>query len=674
MRQKRVDEESCTHEESTTSNDMECRFDESGDRVPREKSRFSTFILKVLKILLSRELKYIYISVPISIICLIFYDKKIMFCIAESAPKPNPQTTAPGTPINQPQNSQNPPNNQNSLSNTFLGFLSPNADRRIPVRTPKEVKVIHVLFGMYALLFSHIFTAIFVYYCLQLYIVRRQSKSNASLYWLDIYEHISIFFLCLGILFTTYAINKDFGFEAADSSFFGLRDIIPMIFILNLLTGATHLLVSYLYMEFSRNLYTERRLKVMRSCFFFRFFNKLFDRHTLNKKINPETFYLKAFPPIFTSDDFKKNSLVKEVHDLYFNPNKAAISDGAKNVIYRTFKWIKHNVAIHIKGKVSSRHSLTYSECVSRISQLMLSKTINPTALKKLFPENIDFNNLITKIGLPRDLKIQRVESLQTLVDEIYEELRRIDLSLAQMTSAIRSLRYAAYFVIFIFMATYVVSTFLTTLPETLGLISAFGGAAVAFKDSVNAAVDSIIFVFFIHPYDVGDRVFIQFDNEKLNMVVKELNIFSTVFTKYDGTHTYVPNSLISTKQITNVRRSGSMSDSHQIKIDLNTKDTDIANLKVDIATFLRKNYEKFEEMFMLNYENIENSRILSCRIFVSTKDNWQNYDDYLKAKGEFLKFLCDAMTHRGIKYTLPTEFVNYKKIQKTEKIKKALA
>ncbi|EJW01255.1 hypothetical protein EDEG_04040 [Edhazardia aedis USNM 41457] len=664
MNQRIANTELFDRDETFISIDLDSKFEENESKFSRIRSILFIFLHKLHRFLWLRSFKYIYVSIPIAAICLIFHDKKIKFYIAESEVNTTLNTSEKTESI-----AQNLENDLKTVPNTLLGLITPEFNRKIAKRTRKILTISDIAGILYCILFSHILMSNLVYFLVQLYISRWRSRSYMCLYFLDIYEHISIFLACICALATSYIINKDFGIEYKIYGFFGVRDLIPMIFILNLLTGATHFLISYLYMEFSRNIYTERRLRVMRICFFFRFFNKLYEQKAKDSNINRDTFYLKAFPPIITKKTIKNDMLAKEVHDLYFDPKKTEISDGAKNMIYRTFKWLKHNATMHIKSKANIQKSTNFSENVYRLSQLIYNRAVKPRKLGKYFPENINYNNLFASIGLPPDLTSLKTNTLQPLVNELMQEVFRVDKSLSQMTSAIRSLRFATYFVIFIFMATYIVSTFLTTLPETIGLISAFGGAAVAFKGSVNSAVDSIIFVFFIHPYDVGDRIFIQSGGEKLNVVVKELNIFSTVFTKFDGTQTFMPNSLLSNTQITNVRRSGWMSDSHQIKIDINTKDKDLVLLKVDIALYLRRNYDKWDDNFMFNFENIEDSRTINCRIFLTSKDNWQNYDKYIKHKGDFLKFLCDTMTHRGIKYTLPVKIVSIKRIPCKNKI-----
>lgn len=74
----------------------------------------------------------------------------------------------------------------------------------------------------------------------------------------------------------------------------------------------------------------------------------------------------------------------------------------------------------------------------------------------------------------------------------------------------------------------------------TLGteLTSLYGillGLSFIFSATCSNAFDSVIFLFVTHPFDTGDRVFIGTEN----LIVKKMGIFSTNFTRADGTEAY---------------------------------------------------------------------------------------------------------------------------------------
>uniref|UniRef100_A0A0D3B0R4 Mechanosensitive ion channel MscS domain-containing protein n=1 Tax=Brassica oleracea var. oleracea TaxID=109376 RepID=A0A0D3B0R4_BRAOL len=66
---------------------------------------------------------------------------------------------------------------------------------------------------------------------------------------------------------------------------------------------------------------------------------------------------------------------------------------------------------------------------------------------------------------------------------------------------------------------------------------------ALAFiiRNTCKNLFESIIFVFVMHPYDVGDRFVV----DGVPMLVEEMNLLSTVFLKLDNEKVYYPNALL---------------------------------------------------------------------------------------------------------------------------------
>ncbi|KAI9185286.1 hypothetical protein LWI28_005878 [Acer negundo] len=110
--------------------------------------------------------------------------------------------------------------------------------------------------------------------------------------------------------------------------------------------------------------------------------------------------------------------------------------------------------------------------------------------------------------------------------------------------------------------------------------------AGFMFQNTCKTIFESIIFVFVMHPFDVGDRCVI----DGVQMIVEEMNILTTVFLRYDMEKIYYPNSVLITKAISNFRRSPEMGDSVEFTIDVSTPVDDINAMKKAIQT--RRRYE----------------------------------------------------------------------------------
>jgi small-conductance mechanosensitive channel len=243
----------------------------------------------------------------------------------------------------------------------------------------------------------------------------------------------------------------------------------------------------------------------------------------------------------------------------------------------------------------------------------------------------------------------------------IYKIIRRIDrekyllfTNLNQINSALDRVCIFAKILILMLGGLMLYIKVSKELASTAGVISAIFGTQIISNSFSANAINSLIFLFIIHPYDIGDRIFVNIDNHFENLVVHELNVFSTVFYRWNGTCVYVPNSILSNKLITNVRRSGVVSDSHKIQINARTEQSKLLSLKSTLEAFLKKNSGDFTEYCMVNYEYIENSNKLHMKIYMQYKTNSQNYELYLKRKTLFLSYLNKCLQDYEIEYCLP--------------------
>ncbi|KAK8947893.1 Mechanosensitive ion channel protein 4 [Platanthera guangdongensis] len=99
------------------------------------------------------------------------------------------------------------------------------------------------------------------------------------------------------------------------------------------------------------------------------------------------------------------------------------------------------------------------------------------------------------------------------------------------------------------------------------------------FQSTGKTLFESIVFVFIMHPFDVGDRCVI----DGIQMIVEEMNILTTVFLRYDNEKIYYPNAVLLTKPISNFYRSPHMFDTIEFAIDVSTHVDTIASFRKSI-------------------------------------------------------------------------------------------
>ncbi|KAL0948986.1 hypothetical protein HGRIS_009085 [Hohenbuehelia grisea] len=139
---------------------------------------------------------------------------------------------------------------------------------------------------------------------------------------------------------------------------------------------------------------------------------------------------------------------------------------------------------------------------------------------------------------------ISRAEIKSTLV-KVYKERRFLSRSMRDVGAALTTLDHILLFFALVVLFFISLSVFGVEVGDSLTSVYSLGiAASFIFKNAASSAFDAIMFLFVTHPFDTGDRVFI--DDE--NMIVKKMGLFATEFTRSDGTQTYYFNSQLFSK------------------------------------------------------------------------------------------------------------------------------
>ncbi|XP_048132765.1 mechanosensitive ion channel protein 10-like [Rhodamnia argentea] len=169
------------------------------------------------------------------------------------------------------------------------------------------------------------------------------------------------------------------------------------------------------------------------------------------------------------------------------------------------------------------------------------------------------------------------------------------------------------------------------------------------FQNTCKTVFESIIFVFVMHPFDVGDRCVI----DGIQMIVEEMNILTTVFLRYDMEKIYYPNSVLLTKPISNFRRSPEMADAIDFAIDISTSIDIINALKKAIQSYIEskpKNWSPKHSVIVKEIENVNKMKMCLC---VQHTMNHQNYGERSSRKSELILELKKMFENLDIKYHL---------------------
>ncbi|CAL0327875.1 unnamed protein product [Lupinus luteus] len=245
--------------------------------------------------------------------------------------------------------------------------------------------------------------------------------------------------------------------------------------------------------------------------------------------------------------------------------------------------------------------------------------------------------------------KIKR-KSLKNWLVKVYLERKSLVHSLNDTKTAVDELNNIASVIVLIviLIAWLLMMGFLTT--QVLVFISSqLLLAGFMFGNTAKTVFEAIVFVFVMHPFDVGDRCVI----DGVQMVVEEMNILTTVFLRFDNEKIFYPNSVLSTKPISNFYRSPEMSDSVEFAVDFSTKIETIASLKARIKGYLESKPQHWRPGHNVIVKDIENVDKMKMGLYVTHTINFQNYGERNSRRSELVFELKKIFEDLEIKYHL---------------------
>ncbi|AQK73399.1 Mechanosensitive ion channel protein 6 [Zea mays] len=145
--------------------------------------------------------------------------------------------------------------------------------------------------------------------------------------------------------------------------------------------------------------------------------------------------------------------------------------------------------------------------------------------------------------------------------------------------------------------------------------------AVFVFGNTLKTVFEAIVFLFVMHPFDVGDRCEI----EGVQAVVEEMNIMTTVFLRYDNLKIYYPNSVLATKPIMNFYRSPDMGEAIDFSIHVSTPVEKLALMKERILRYIDNKKEHWYPGAMVVLRDVDDTNKLKVSIWLRHTLNFQD-------------------------------------------------
>ncbi|KAI9819526.1 MAG: hypothetical protein M1827_006975 [Pycnora praestabilis] len=246
------------------------------------------------------------------------------------------------------------------------------------------------------------------------------------------------------------------------------------------------------------------------------------------------------------------------------------------------------------------------------------------------------------------------MEELESVCVEIGRERKSITASLKDLDSVVSKLDD----VLFFFVAVVTILVFISLISTSAaGVLTSAGSSVLAlswlFSATAQEFLQSVVFVFVKHPFDVGDRVTI-YGNQGIvgkgdDYFVKEIALFYTEFKKMEGHIVQAPNSYLNTLFILNMRRSGGVAEAVPITIKFGTTLDQINSLRERLLEFVKAEKREYQGNILTELRDVVEAHALNLNVVFFFKSNWQNEGLRLQRRNKFICALMVSMQELGI-------------------------
>ncbi|KAH8674697.1 Mechanosensitive ion channel-domain-containing protein [Tricladium varicosporioides] len=246
------------------------------------------------------------------------------------------------------------------------------------------------------------------------------------------------------------------------------------------------------------------------------------------------------------------------------------------------------------------------------------------------------------------------MEELEAVCVEIGRERKAITASLKDLDSVVSKLDDIFMFIVFVIVIIVFISIISTSAS---GVLSSLGGSVLAlswlFSATAQEFLQSCIFVFVKHPFDVGDRVTI-YGNTGSQMkgddyFVKEIALLYTEFKKMEGHVVQAPNSYLNTLFILNQRRSGGLAEAVPVTVKFGTTLDQIDQLRQRLLEFVTSESREYQKNILTELTTIYEAHSITLNVVFFYKSNWQNELLRLQRRNKFICAMMVTMNELGI-------------------------
>ncbi|XP_052151526.1 mechanosensitive ion channel protein 6-like isoform X1 [Oryza glaberrima] len=240
--------------------------------------------------------------------------------------------------------------------------------------------------------------------------------------------------------------------------------------------------------------------------------------------------------------------------------------------------------------------------------------------------------------------------SLKNWVVSAFRERKALALTLNDTKTAVNKLHQMANVVVVII----VIALWLSILGIATSRFFVFISsqllvAVFMFGNTLKTIFEAIVFLFVMHPFDVGDRC----EVDGMQVVVEEMNIMTTIFLRYDNLKVYYPNSQLAIQPIMNYYRSPDMGDAVDFSVHVATPVEKLALMKERLMHYLDNKKEHWYPGSMVVLRDVDDTNKLKVSIWCRHTINFQDMGMRFERRELLLQEMIKILKDLDIEYRM---------------------
>ncbi|KAK9815600.1 hypothetical protein WJX72_006571 [[Myrmecia] bisecta] len=244
------------------------------------------------------------------------------------------------------------------------------------------------------------------------------------------------------------------------------------------------------------------------------------------------------------------------------------------------------------------------------------------------------------------------LHDIRDAVIQIYQERKNLAFTLKDTKTVVGKLERiigTVIHVLFIFFYLIIFSVDVSKVWLTISsVVVAF---SFIFGASMAALYQSVVFLFVVHPFDVGDALLI----DNVYSTVEEIALVSTVIKQWNGTRIWYPNSKLIAMPIINITRSDNKWESFMVYLDYNTPPPVFDMIKARVQEFLEGRPAEFSGAMSCFVVACSDPMKIQLGVYFEYQHPGVDLGRTGNARHAIFMCICGLLAEAGVSYTLPS-------------------